>query len=142
MKWKGRKQMEKVAVAVNPSRNYREMLESKRAGVLSGMGIKFDTLAKMGRVAEEDQAQMDHDEFVALRINRLDYVQLRMIEEALDRLESDDYGFCLACEEPIPPKRLNAIPWARYCVDCQESVGAEADPEPGGAARLPVGIRG
>jgi DnaK suppressor protein len=120
--------MKKVAIAVE-DRGYRRMLEDKREDVLSGMGVKFDALAKMGRVAEEDQAQITHDEFVALRLNRLDCVQLRMIEEALDRLDSDDYGCCLACEQPIPPKRLNAIPWARYCVGCQESIGAEMDQE-------------
>ena len=108
---------------------YREMLLAKREEVLSGLGIKFDTLARMGRVAEEDQAQITHDEFVSLRINSLDYGQLRMIEEALDRLNSGDYGSCLACEETIPAKRLNAIPWARYCVSCQESVGREIDAE-------------
>jgi DnaK suppressor protein len=83
----------------------------------------------MGRVAEEDQAQITHDEFVSLHINSLDYGQLRMIEEALDRLKSGDYGFCLSCEEPIPPKRLNAIPWARYCVTCQELVSSGTDEE-------------
>ena len=108
---------------------YRQMLIAKREEVLSGLDIKFDTLAKMGRVAEEDQAQITHDEFVSLHINSLDYGQLRMIEEALDRLNSGDYGFCLACEEQIPPKRLNAIPWARYCVGCQESVGGGMDLE-------------
>jgi len=108
---------------------YREMLLAKREEVLSGLGIKFDTLARMGRVAEEDQAQITHDEFVSLRINSLDYGQLRMIEEALDRLNSGDYGVCLACEEAIPAKRLNAIPWARYCVSCQESLGREIDAE-------------
>ena len=128
--------MKKVAIAVQ-DRGYRRMLEDKREDVLSGLGIKFDTLAKMGRVAEEDQAQVTHDEFVALRLNRLDYVQLRMIEEALDRLTSDDYGCCLACDQPIPAKRLNAIPWARYCVGCQESIGAEMDQE----RRQPVGVR-
>jgi DnaK suppressor protein len=116
---------------------YRQMLIAKREEVLSGLDIKFDTLAKMGRVAEEDQAQITHDEFVSLHINSLDYGQLRMIEEALDRLNSGDYGFCLACEEQIPMKRLNAIPWARYCVSCQESVGAAMDSE-----RLqPAGVR-
>jgi len=133
--------MKKIATATVGSRDYRRMLEDKREGVLSGLGFKFDTLAKMGRVAEEDQAQVTHDEFVALRLNRLDYVQLRMIEEALDRLGSDDYGYCLACEQPIPAKRLNAIPWARYCVSCQESIGTEMDQESSTAmVRQPVGI--
>ena len=122
------------------NRNYREMLLSKRHDVLAGLGIKFDTLARMGRVAEEDQAQITHDEFVSLRLNRLDYLQLRMIEEALDRLDSGDYGICLACEEPIPAKRLKALPWARYCVTCQESIGADMDQDGHGMPRVAVGL--
>jgi DnaK suppressor protein len=99
------------------------MLLARREQVVSGLGVKFDTMAKMGRVAEEDQAQPSHDEFVSLRLNSLDYGQLRMVEEALDRLQSGDYGVCLACEQPIPAKRLQALPWARYCVPCQEEIG-------------------
>jgi DnaK suppressor protein len=133
--------MKKAVLQADSNQDYQRMLEDKREGVLSGLGIKFDTLAKMGRVAEEDQAQVTHDEFVALRINRLDYVQLRMIEEALDRLSSDDFGYCLACEHSIPAKRLQAIPWARYCVSCQEEMGAEMDRDPEGFFARPVGVR-
>jgi DnaK suppressor protein len=101
----------------------------KREQVASGLGVKFDTLAKMGRIAEEDQAQISHDEFVSLRLNSLDYGQLRLVEEALDRVRSGDYGVCLSCEQPIPPKRLQALPWARYCVPCQEQVGTSQEEE-------------
>jgi DnaK suppressor protein len=107
----------------DPNSGYEQMLLEKREQVMAGLGIKFDTIAKMGRIAEEDQAQMSHDEFISLHLNSLDYVQLRLIEEALDRLRSGDYGVCLACEEAIPAKRLHALPWARYCVSCQEEVG-------------------
>jgi DnaK suppressor protein len=112
-----------IAVLSNPTETYRQMLLDRREQVVSGLGIKFDTIAKMGRVAEEDQAQLSHDEFVSLRLNSLDYGQLRLVEEALDRVQSGDYGVCLACEQPIPPKRLQALPWARYCVPCQEEIG-------------------
>ena len=117
--------MKKTKTAEVRNRNgaYRQMLLEKRERVMAGLGIKFDTLAKMGRVAEEDQAQMSHDEFVSLHLNSLDYVQLRLIEEALDRIASGDYGVCLSCEEAIPEKRLQALPWARYCVACQEEIG-------------------
>jgi DnaK suppressor protein len=113
------------------SRNedYRRMLLAKRQEVLSGLGVKFDTLARMGRIAEEDQAQISHDEFVSLRLNTLDYLQLRLVDEALDRLDAGDYGICLGCEEPIPAKRLRAISWARYCVKCQDAMGAEIGPD-------------
>ena len=108
---------------------YRQMLEEKRAAVLSSLGAKFDTMARLGRVAEDDQAQISHDEFISLRLNSLDYAQLRLIEEALDRITSGDYGICKACEEPIPPKRLRAVSWARYCVSCQDTVGRAMDRE-------------
>src|ERR1043166_8709856 len=110
---------------------YKQLLLSRRKELLTGRGVKFDTLAGMGRVAEDDQAQISHDEFVSLHLNSLDYAQLRLVEEALDRLGSGDYGICLACEEQIPAKRLNAVSWARYCVKCQDSVGAQMDREMG-----------
>lgn len=107
--------------------DYRRKLVEKRREVITGLGMKFDTMARMGRVAEDDQAQISHDEFVSLRLNSLDYAQLRLVEEALDRLDSGEYGTCLCCERPIPTKRLRALPWARYCVECQENMGAQLD---------------
>jgi len=114
------------AVVVDENAGYRQKLLSRRDEVLSGLGVKFDTLARMGRVAEDDQAQITHDEFVSLRLNRLDYGQLRLIEEALDRMECGEYGVCICCEEPIPAKRLRALPWARCCVACEEALAAES----------------
>ena len=122
-----------VADASTPAdyESYRQILTAKRSAVLSGLGVKFDTMARMGRVAEDDQAQISHDEFVLLHLNSMDYAQLRLVEEALDRLKSGDYGICLACEGPIPPKRLRAVSWARYCIKCQDTAGAEMDRELG-----------
>jgi DnaK suppressor protein len=117
--------MKKTLQSVAPQAVHKAKLLEKRAAVLSGLGAKFDTRARMGRVADDDQAQISHDEFVSLRMNGLDYRQLRMVEEALDRLEAGDYGVCLACDEPIAEKRLHALPWARYCVKCEEGMGAE-----------------
>lgn len=114
---------------------YRQMLLKRRQEITSGMGAKFDTLAKMGRVAEDDQAQISHDEFISLRLNTLDYAQFRLIQEALDRLNSGEYGLCLACEEPIAPKRLTAVPWARYCLRCEDGAGRELDREIASASR-------
>ncbi|HVN04850.1 MAG TPA: TraR/DksA family transcriptional regulator [Bryobacteraceae bacterium] len=106
---------------------YHRMLIEKRDQFVLGLGSKFDTIASLGRVAEDDQAQLSHDEFVSLRLNSLDYGQLRLVEEALDRFRSGDYGVCLSCENPIPPKRLHAVPWARYCVQCQEALGTDRE---------------
>ena len=48
--------------------------------------------------------------------------QLTLIDEALMRIDDDEYGLCQNCEKEINAKRLAAIPWARYCLDCQELV--------------------
>jgi DnaK suppressor protein len=49
------------------------------------------------------------------------------VEEALVRVKEGTYGICQECEEPISPKRLQALPWAKFCVRCQEMLGAMAN---------------
>ena len=45
---------------------------------------------------------------------------LQFISEALERIEDETYGLCIHCENPIKPKRLEAVPWASYCIQCQD----------------------
>ena len=45
---------------------------------------------------------------------------LVLIQEALERVENKTYGICVNCENRIHPKRLEAVPWTRLCVECQE----------------------
>jgi DnaK suppressor protein len=105
------------------SNGYRQILLRKRALALAGLGAQTKYLAHAERICEEDQAQNSLDEAVSLRLNGHEYVQLRQIQEALDRLQLGEFGICLACTEAIPPKRLQALPWAKYCVGCQEKIG-------------------
>ena len=44
---------------------------------------------------------------------------LQLIREALDRIENKSYGTCVNCENLIQPKRLEAVPWTRHCIQCQ-----------------------
>ena len=99
---------------------YRQMLLTKKESALAGLGAKAHVLTKTDRVCEEDQAQHSLEEAVSLRLNGIEYRQLRQIQEALDRLQIGEYGVCASCEERIAMKRLHALPWARYCVACQE----------------------
>ncbi len=100
----------------------RRLLLAKKAEVLAGLGRKFDDHAAMGRVAEDDRAPVFHEEFISLSLNVLDYQLLGLVEEALDRLGAGEYGRCQACGLPIPVKRLQALPWARYCIECEDRV--------------------
>jgi DnaK suppressor protein len=53
-----------------------------------------------------------------------DFRLLREVEAALGRLSAGTFGICAHCEEAITRKRLQAIPWAAYCVSCQEKAEA------------------
>lgn len=77
-------------------------------------------------LSEDDRPAVLQHEAVSAELNNLGYTQLRLIQEALDRLAAGDYGTCLDCEQPIPPRRLQAIPWARYCIRCQERMDESA----------------
>jgi len=46
---------------------------------------------------------------------------LRNVRAALFRINDGSYGVCLHCEEDIKPKRLEAVPWAAFCIHCQEA---------------------
>lgn len=45
---------------------------------------------------------------------------LNMIDEALKRIRNEEYGVCVNCQEEMQQKRLEAVPWARHCISCQE----------------------
>jgi len=45
---------------------------------------------------------------------------LQMVNEALERLKVGSYGLCLSCNGEVQVKRLEAVPWARHCIACQE----------------------
>jgi DnaK suppressor protein len=42
------------------------------------------------------------------------------VEAALARIRSGEFGLCLGCDKSIPARRLQVVPWAAYCVSCQE----------------------
>ena len=53
----------------------------------------------------------------------------REVEDALARIRDGSYGICLRCEEAIKPRRLEVVPWARYCVHCQEMLEQDQIPD-------------
>lgn len=69
-----------------------------------------------------DLAVRNYSKNVAITVTENDSRQLQMVNEALARIDNKEYGLCLNCEEKITQKRLEAIPWARYCLKCQELV--------------------
>lgn len=105
--------------------DYRGILEAKAEEVRRSMSAQkaAQVVARLDIPSDEgDLSQQHHEEWIFLNRNSIDMKLLREIADALHRVDTETYGICLECEEPISPKRLDAVPWARYCVSCQEKI--------------------
>lgn len=79
---------------------------------------------------EADESQRVQLRDLRMRLAEGDAVRAQMIEGALRRIARGEYGQCIDCGNPIGASRLNLVPWAPRCVDCQESVEAAARSRP------------
>ena len=107
--------------------NYRKILENKAQEVRLSMSAQkaAQVVARLDIPSDEgDLSQQHHEEWIFLNRNSIDMKLLREISGALHRMDHDHYGVCMECEEPISAKRLDAVPWAKYCVSCQERIAA------------------
>jgi len=114
----------------NKFETYRKILENKVAELQSSMSAQkaAQVLAREEHPHDEgDLSQQSHEEWLFLNRNTLDIKLLREVQDALRRIEQGTYGVCYECEEPISPKRLDAVPWAKYCVACQERAALRAE---------------
>ena len=82
-----------------------------------------------GRSADEDTVQDIADkaassynkEFLFHQSNA-DRQLLQMVENALARIREGNFGECISCGKEINSKRLDAVPWTRHCIECQEKL--------------------
>lgn len=73
-----------------------------------------------------DKAESSYTKEFLLSLSDTERKQLRMIDEALGRIVKCDYGICQMCNVIIGKKRLDAVPWAPYCIDCQQKAEEES----------------
>jgi DnaK suppressor protein len=99
----------------------KSILEAKQAE-LSGALRNRDEIAIEKAPDALDEVQLAGERELAIRNLDRDSNMLRQIRRALARIADGTYGVCLHCEEDISPKRVNAVPWAAYCIKCQEQV--------------------
>ncbi|HYX53415.1 MAG TPA: TraR/DksA family transcriptional regulator [Candidatus Limnocylindrales bacterium] len=80
-----------------------------------------------GRIADSDQTQDIADRAASSYTKEFLFSQsnnerqlLNMVETALQRIREGSFGECVSCGNEINSKRLEAVPWTRYCIECQE----------------------
>ena len=107
---------------------YRKALEKKAEEVRASMSAQkaAQVVARLDCPSDEgDLSQQHHEEWIFLNRNTIDIKLLREVMNALRRIDEGTYGVCPECDEPISAKRLDALPWARFCVTCQEKIAAK-----------------
>jgi len=101
---------------------FRERLESQRAETRQLLrraeeeqkGLAGDRPPELGDFCIESAAR----EYLFERVSQQRRL-LNRIERSLERIRSGTFGECITCDEEIPDKRLNAMPWTEYCLRCQ-----------------------
>jgi DnaK suppressor protein len=105
---------------------FKEVLETKQAELMHVLRNREGiTIEKSPDALDEVQNAAERE----LAIRNLDRESqlLRNVRAALARIDEGTYGVCMHCEEDISPKRLHAVPWAPYCIQCQETADRNQD---------------
>jgi DnaK suppressor protein len=101
-------------------KKYKAMLEAKRAELSAGLRNREDIAIEKTSDAL-DEVQLAGERELAIRNLARESILLRQVLGALERFADGSYGTCLHCEEEIKPNRLDAVPWTKFCIRCQEA---------------------
>jgi len=99
---------------------YKAMLEDKQAELSAGLRNREDIAIEKTPDAI-DEVQLAGERELAIRNLDRESNLLRNVRSALGRVADGSYGICMHCEEDIKIKRLDAVPWTKYCIKCQEA---------------------
>jgi DnaK suppressor protein len=103
---------------------YAGALCAKQGELLTGLqkreGLTVEPEADMF-----DEVQLGLDRAMVIQALDRTSLLLRDVQAALERIRNGSFGQCVQCEEEISPKRLAAIPWAKFCLKCQEQADTE-----------------
>ena len=123
----------KLKLSKDDAAKYKALLLNLRDHLIDGVNfLTTDNLKRSSRDASgelsgyslhmADAGTDNFDREFALSIVSSEQEALYEIEEALKRLEHGTYGLCDMCEKPVRKERLEAVPFARLCVQCQSGV--------------------
>src|SRR3982750_3334543 len=98
---------------------FRESLEAKQAELVQGLRNR-DGIAIEKSPDALDEVQNAAERELAIRNLDRESNLLRNVRAALHRIDEGAFGVWVHCEEEISPKRIAAVPWTPFCIDCQE----------------------
>jgi len=104
-------------------KTFRDKLLGRREGLVGQVQAAETYSRERDSEATQDPADMAANAYnkeLLFSMSANDRKLLGLIDEALVRIEAGKYGNCVHCGEPVLEKRLEAVPWARHCLRCQD----------------------
>jgi len=100
----------------------RATLEAERARLLAELGEAIQAPGQMTYGSQAAAASQVFEQQRDLALRDRATQQLELVDAALERLDDGSFGTCLRCAKPIADARLEALPWAAHCIDCQSEI--------------------
>ena len=105
--------------------SFRTKLEEIRFAMVGEVQEKYKSpqdhlTEQVANIADDAVQSYEHQ--LMMGLGEKEFEKLRLVEEAIEKLDKGQYGICLECEELISEKRLTVIPFASHCVDCLEII--------------------
>jgi DnaK suppressor protein len=104
-------------------KTFRDKLLDRREGLVGQVQEAEKYSRERDSEATQDPADMAANAYtkeLLVSMSANDRQLLALVDEALERIETGEYGDCVHCNEPVQEKRLDAVPWARHCLRCQD----------------------
>ena len=104
-------------------KSYRDRLLERREALFRQVTEAEMSSRERDLEATQDPADMAANAYtkeLLISMSANDRRLLALIDEALNRIEAGGFGECVNCGEPVQEKRLVAVPWARFCLKCQD----------------------
>jgi DnaK suppressor protein len=99
---------------------FKQVLEAKQAELADILKRRDEIAIEKSPDAIDEVTRAAERELAIRNLDRESNL-LRNVRAALRRIDDGSFGVCAHCEEEISPKRLAAVPWAPFCITCQEA---------------------
>jgi len=113
-------------MTMNEMQGFRKTLVA-RVAELERITRQRDGITIERSADQVEEVQSSSERTLAVSHLDRDCSQLRSARAALGRIEDGSLGICQRCDEDIHPKRLAAVPWAAFCIHCQEAVDRNSE---------------
>jgi DnaK suppressor protein len=101
--------------------NFKKLLTQKKASITNKLNSKKIDEVEIETGGDEiDTATQSTEREMQFELSGIDKRMMQDIDNALAKIEKGTFGSCECCGKEIPQARLDALPWVRYCKECQE----------------------